>query len=127
MTREETKKAIDVMQAYVDGKTIELKFKDNEHWNVNTNIGWNFVDFEYRVKPEPKVRPYENAEEFLYDMKHHGPMLKHAVAGHYKSINSIDIHGIMLYGCDNMHYYYYKDVLERYTWQDGTTCGIIEE
>lgn len=126
MTREETKKAIEVMQAYVDGETIELKYKDNEHWNVNADIGWNFVDFEYRVKPEPKVRPYKNGEEFINDMMQHGPMLKHILMGHYNSISCIDKKGIYFdfaKGC----IYYYEEVPKCYTWQDGTPCGIIEE
>ena len=33
MTKEETKKAIEVMQAYVDGKEIEFRCRGNHDWN----------------------------------------------------------------------------------------------
>lgn len=39
-------------------KTEELKFQDT---------------YEYRIKPEPKYRPFENAEECWKEMRKHEP------------------------------------------------------
>lgn len=39
MTREETKKAIEVMQAYVDGKEVEYLCAGE--WNFITEASWN--------------------------------------------------------------------------------------
>ena len=51
MNREETKKAIAVMQAYVDGKQIEAAQEGSE-WRASLPI-WDWGPNEYRVKPEP--------------------------------------------------------------------------
>ena len=54
MTKDETKKAIEIMQAYVDGKNIQV-LSDGE-WLTFGGMGapeWNFSERHYRVKPEP--------------------------------------------------------------------------
>lgn len=58
MTREETKKAIEVMQGYVDGKQIESRSSPKISWGPCENPIWNFVTRDYRIKPEPKVVPW---------------------------------------------------------------------
>ena len=59
MNRDETKKCIEIMQAYVDGKTIESRRNSAVQWNhidgKHATPSWNFVEAEYRIKPEPKV------------------------------------------------------------------------
>jgi len=52
MNREETKKAIEVMQAYVDGKVVEYFAFDA--WFPVNQPGWSFNDTKYRIKPEPR-------------------------------------------------------------------------
>ncbi len=58
MTREETKKCIEVMQAYVDGKEIEYSHEDvilgRNIWNTSIAEGplWNWEEFQYRIKEE---------------------------------------------------------------------------
>lgn len=54
MTREETKAAIAVMQAYVDGAEIQVRPNDVDGWKDKTPH-WNWVSFCYRVKPKPKL------------------------------------------------------------------------
>lgn len=53
----ETKKQIEVMQAFIDGKEIELKerFKKNDKYKKANTPNWDFLNFEYRIKPsEPE-------------------------------------------------------------------------
>ena len=54
MTREETKKCIKVMQAYVDGKEIEVINPDNEkdNWQITRNPVWSWARVNYRIKPQ---------------------------------------------------------------------------
>ena len=66
MNREDTKKAIEVMQAYVDGAEIETKyfgFSNDEHgqsdsaWQKISGLtrpvfNWDAAD--YRIKPKPR-------------------------------------------------------------------------
>ena len=51
MNREETKKAIEVMQAYVDGEQIEAK-QEGSDWRPSFPI-WDWGPNDYRVKPKP--------------------------------------------------------------------------
>ena len=55
MNIEETKKAIEIMQAYVDGKEIEYRYRGSTDWLSCAAIGpvWGFNKTDYRVKPEP--------------------------------------------------------------------------
>lgn len=59
MTREEARKAAEVMLAYADGEKIEFRVKGGRNWGEtskeNTLFDWNGV--EYRVKPKPKFDP----------------------------------------------------------------------
>ena len=73
MTREEARKAAEVMLAYADGKEIEYLCKDG--WRVTTNalFNWNNDANYYRIKPEPKYRPFKNAEECWLEMQKHQP------------------------------------------------------
>lgn len=51
MTREDTKKAIEVMQAWVDG--AEIEFFDSK-WLAIADPVWNWDKGPYRVKPKPR-------------------------------------------------------------------------
>lgn len=81
MTREEAKKLLPFIQAYGEGKTIQWYKPDRDEWEDLTTAGNDYVDFEdiagyevcYRVKPEPKCRPFKNAEECWNEMKKHKP------------------------------------------------------
>ena len=53
MNREETKMAIAVMQAFVEGQEIECKAKQGGAW-IDSFASWNFEELYYRVKPKPR-------------------------------------------------------------------------
>ena len=65
MTREQTIEAIRVMQAFVDGKEVQVR---SRKWNPRESLKpdwvdeelscWNFEDFDYRIKPTAKLRPW---------------------------------------------------------------------
>ena len=56
MDQRETAKAIEVMQAFVDGKPVECleRFGGNKRWYPLDNANWNWHGFDYRVKPESR-------------------------------------------------------------------------
>ena len=59
MNREETKEAIRVMQAFVDGKEVEVKgLLPDSVWIPAGAPCWNWQDTEYRIKPTPVLRPW---------------------------------------------------------------------
>lgn len=47
-----TEEKIEVMQAWVDGETIQVKDCLDVEWR-DSDPGWNWVDYDYRVKPRP--------------------------------------------------------------------------
>ncbi len=81
MTREEAKAFYPILQAFAEGKVIETRTdpnvvgKDLEDMNDWTEMNeiefWN--NTEYRIKPEPKYRPFKDAEECWAEMQKHQP------------------------------------------------------
>ena len=58
MNREETKKAIEVMQHYADGGDVQLRSSEGERWFDLASMctpRWQWVTFEYRIKPTPRT------------------------------------------------------------------------
>lgn len=72
MTREETAERIKIMQAYVDGKRIQYAEDDTDVWHNIDEPDWH-SDYEYRIKPEPKYRPFKDADECWQEMLKHQP------------------------------------------------------
>ena len=81
MTRDEAKEMLPIIQAFAEGKVIECRTKpsalskswqDMNEWTEMKEIEyWN--NTEYRIKPEPKYRPFANAEECWQEMLKHNP------------------------------------------------------
>ena len=75
MNRKEAAELSLFIKAFGEGKDIEMRSK-NPHAQLN---GWAKMDefifgnFEYRIKPEPKYRPFKNAEECWQEMMKHQP------------------------------------------------------
>lgn len=63
MTREETKKAIEVMQGYVHGKGLEYKWRSQNIWQTLKGVPlWNWHDLDYRIKPQQVSIPATEEE-----------------------------------------------------------------
>lgn len=87
MNRQQAKDLLPIIQAYVNDKTIQyykvdLNFKIEHPGEPNFNDKWVDVDedhlfrpdfYNYRIKPEPKYRPFANAEECWREMQKHQP------------------------------------------------------
>lgn len=86
MTREEAKEFYPFLQAFAEGKIIETRRKPTADNNGVTKDGWfefndwtemkeleYWVNVEYRIKPEPKYRPFKDAEECWQEMLKHQP------------------------------------------------------
>ena len=57
MNIEQTKEAIKVMQAFLDGKEVEF-FSPCQKWERATTPRWEWHDTQYRIKPTAKLRPW---------------------------------------------------------------------
>lgn len=65
MTREETRAAILIMEAYLDGYEIQHRMKKCDSrsglkpdWCDTDAPWWDFDSYEYRIKPTEKLRPW---------------------------------------------------------------------
>jgi hypothetical protein len=58
MTKEQTKEAIRIMQAFVDGKEVEWRYRAIEGWDTTNDPSWDWVACIYRIKPTPVLRPW---------------------------------------------------------------------
>ena len=97
MTREEANKALPTLQAFTEGKVIQM-LDDRSIWTDLTEreglpIG-TLVESPniFRIKPDPKYRPFANAEECWQEMQKHQPFgwLKDKKYGYHALITAVD-------------------------------------
>lgn len=126
-SRKETAEHIKVLQAFVDGKTIEerrISF-DHTEWVDNNNPEWRWDKFDYRIKPESKYRPFNNARECWEEMQKHQPFGWLSNGELLFNIISIGA-GITIHNCISNCGYSFKSAVSL-TFADGTPFGILEE
>ena len=125
MTREEAKQLLPIIQAFAEGKTIQYYSEENG-W-----IDWlNFVHFNeppstYRIKSEPKFRPFKTQEECWQEMMKHQPFgwVKEISSEIPYLITSILDEGIAIMEDVDI----FEEAINSYEFKDGTPFGIKEE
>ena len=78
MNRESVKKNIDIISAFAEGKVIQISNEKGEWIDMTERDGLPMGTLEeepniFRIKPEPKYRPFANAEECWKEMLKHQP------------------------------------------------------
>lgn len=68
MTRERCKELLPIMQAFAEGKEIEV-LKMNEGWKVEKCPLFESDARFYRIKPTEEFRPYKDCDEMIADYK----------------------------------------------------------
>ena len=127
MTREEVKEMLPVLQAFAEGKTIESRCikGDKSLWYDDEDPSFD-NDFEYRIKPDPKYRPFANAEECWQEMQKHKPfgwVKWNDVRYNIYVVSSTSV--CLINGnCENMDFAY---AYQKLTFSDGTPFGVKEE
>ena len=73
MTKEKAKHLAEVLNAYAEGKTIEVLL-DDEWREVDLNeYSFDPENESYRIRKEPAYGPFANAEECWKEMQKHQP------------------------------------------------------
>ena len=72
MTREEAKRMLPIIQAFAEGKTIELCCDSGATWVTDYDPSFK-SGLCYRIKPESKYRPFKTQEECWNEMLKHQP------------------------------------------------------
>ena len=129
MTREEAKILLPIIQAYADGKTIESRCikGDKSLWYDDEDPSFD-DDFEYRLKSEPRFRPFKDAEECWNEMQKHQPFGWVKRNGYYYNIVSTDITSVRIINNKGaIIIVSFSNLLSSYTFVDGTLFGIKDE
>lgn len=119
MNREQAKELLPIIQAFAEGKKIEVRV-GTDSWTETDEIydGRN-NDYDYRIKTKPKYRPFKDAKECWREMQKHQPLgwIK------YKENKYLitEVSSICITVGKN---YYFKEANEVFTFIDGTPFGI---
>ena len=132
LTREEAKEMLPIIQAWADGQTVD--------W-YDPAIGWRLsgftMDFDkkpnfYRIKPEPKYRPFKTREECWNEMHKHpdfGWVNVNVTCEYEQIVRICDYRKTELtFNISNSDDVYTSEMmLNSYTFTDGAPFGVKDE
>lgn len=121
MNREQAKELLPIIQAFTEGKTIQAA--GGRGWYDVDNINSNSC--KYRIKPEPKYRPFKDAEECWQEMQKHQPFgwLREKKRNVHTQIGFMYTEGIQGTSGGSSTY---KAFFDCFNFADGTPFGIKE-
>ena len=127
MTREEAKRRAELYLAWGDGKEIQVQNPVTCEWkylDINQIDGFN-EELKYRIKPEPKYRPFKSKEECWNEMLKHQPFgwVKEISSEMLYLINGISDMSIVI--MENINSF--KEAMNIYEFKDGSPFGVMEE
>ena len=114
MNRIQAKELLPIIQAFAEGKTILVQ-EDIDWCYLDNESYFNLNPQRYRIKPEPKYRPFKDAEECWQEMQKHQPFGWVKTDEGYEQIWHVN-------KGDN-----FNAILKICTFADGTPFGIKEE
>ena len=123
MNRNQAKALLPIIQEYAEGKTIQSRCVkgDTSLWYDDEDPSFD-NDFEYRIKQEPRYRPFRDSKECWEEMQKHQPF------GWVKSTLFKDLALVKrvttLYVEINRDIIDYKDALDKFTFADDTNFGV---
>ena len=122
MTREEVKEKLPIIKAFAEGKTIQ--FYNGDEWADLDEATFSASPDKYRIKPEPKYRPFKNQEECWQEMQKHQPFgwVKGKDGGGLYLIHGITYSMVTTDDIDS-----FKEAMYIYKFMDGTPFGIKED
>ena len=125
MDREQAKQLLPIIQAFADGKTIQYySTHPAPHWEdilSNERVDFSKNSSKYRIKPEPKYRPFKNKEECWQEM------LKHKPFGWIEDKEANEYFNVQCIASGDKAIDLYTRLLKRCVFIDGTSFGIKEE
>ena len=129
MTKEEAKRRAELYSALAEGKTIQVQNPNGGEWfDVKIETLRSICEeLNYRIKPEPKYRPFKNQEECWVEMLKHQPFgwIRNNETQRLCNIGSI---GRNNYGVVIDNSILYLDLaFNTCNFVDGTPFGIKEE
>lgn len=128
MTRLEARQAAEVMMAYADGKEIE--FNNSSYWEEAAYPVFDWCHNKYRVKSEPKYRPFKTKEECWKEMGKHPSFgwLKNKKNGDVALIGNVcqDKEVLIIWALSH-ETNYASDLFNDWVFADETPFGVKED
>ena len=130
MDRNQAKALLPIIQAYAEGKEIEIFDCTKKMWETAILPHFDCDSIFYRIKPETTYRPFKDAEECWKEMLKHKPFgwlkSKEATEDVYFTITGLtnDTHGAMLNSSGGWSF---SGLFDYYTFADGTPFGVKVE
>ena len=128
MTREQAKELLPIIQAVAEGKTVQ--FLDGGKWADVYETDFHESPAKYRIKPEPKYRPFKSQEECWQEMLKHQPfgVVKDKHFANYQTHRAFTFltnEGCNFRGYEDMTF---ETSFKNLLFADGTPFGIkVEE
>ena len=129
MAQEEAKRRAELYSALAEGKTIQVQNPNGGEWfDVKIETLRSICEeLKYRIKPEPKFRPFKSQEECWHEMLKHHPFgwIRNNDTQRLCNIGSIgrNNYGVVI---DNS-ILYFDLAFNTCNFVDGTPFGIKEE
>ena len=117
ITREDAKKLLPIIKAYSEGKEIQF-LNYEEEWIDKEKLSFDAEPYRYRIKSEPKYRPFKNSQECWEEMQKHQPF------GWIIDISDKDYYTLITFLSKSADFDY---LFKNKTFIDGTPFGIKEE
>ena len=136
MDRNQAKEFYPILQVFAEGKVIECRTKPSAVKDISVPNDWTEIkeigywdNIEYRIKPEPKYRPFKDAEECWQEMLKHQPfgVVKDKYFANYQTHRAFTC--LVTNGC---HFRGYEDEtfensFKNLLFADGTPFGVKVE
>ena len=136
MDRNQAKEFYPILQVFAEGKVIECRTKPSAVKGISVPNDWTEIkeigywdNIEYRIKPEPKYRPFKDAEECWQEMLKHQPfgVVKDKYFANYQTHRAFTC--LVTNGC---HFRGYEDEtfensFKNLLFADGTPFGVKVE
>ena len=131
MTREQAKRRAELYSALAAGKIIQVQNPETGEWEyLDLNKFDGFMEeYNFRIKPEPKYRPFKTKEECWDEMLNHQPfgwvIYKNSVS--YVNLGSITQHNNnnveITFSTNEGVQFSTECLFNNYTFVDGTPFG----
>ena len=134
MNREEAKELLPIIKAFAEGKTVQIYNSTENVWLDIKAPDFGSNPSNYRIKPEPKYRPFKTAEECWNEMLKHQPFgwIKSKDKGYFHLIGLVqwasELEDVMItFATSEQLARSSRSLFENFTFADGTPFGIKEE
>ena len=134
LTREEAKRRAELYSALAKGKSVQVQGIDGSWVDVDIDKLNYFIETPiFRIKPEPKYRPFESQEECWNEMLKHQPFgwVKSKVKGYFHLIGLVqwasELEDVMIvFATSEQLARSSRSLFEDFIFADGTPFGIKE-